>query len=121
VGQLRVAEDAEIGGQNVSLARLLAGHPTSRDGGAGDGSSGLSSDLRPLISEIVKRVVTVKQVRPSSAVGEVGPGAWVCVRPMRRASAGAAVCAAVPKVRDRRSEIRNEAPAGWPDATPSDL
>jgi hypothetical protein len=64
-----------------------------------------------LISEIVKRVVTVKQVRPSPPSslrwGEVGPGAWVCVRPMRRASAGAAVCA-----RSRRG-CGQEADDGW--------
>ena len=34
--------------------------------------------------DIVKRVVTVKQVRPSPLRrGEVGPGAWVCVLPVR--------------------------------------
>jgi hypothetical protein len=37
----------------------------------------LTSDLRPLISalfDIVKRVVTVKQVRSSSRWDEIGPG-----------------------------------------------
>ena len=47
--------------------------------------------------DIVKRVVTVKQVRPSPLRrGEVGPGAWVCVLPVREHRQGAAVCAAVP-------------------------
>ena len=46
--------------------------------------------------DIVKRVVTVKQVRPSPLRrGEVGPGAWVCVLPVREHRQGAAVCAAV--------------------------
>jgi hypothetical protein len=50
----------------------------------------LSSVLCSL--EIVKRVVTVKQVRPSPLRrGEVGPGAWVCVLPVREHRQGAAV------------------------------
>jgi hypothetical protein len=44
--------------------------------------------------DIVKRVVTVKQVRPSLSSslrwGEVGPGAWVCV-PMREHRRGCRV------------------------------
>jgi hypothetical protein len=63
--------------------------------------------------EIVKRVVTVKQVRPSPLViVELGRGrAWSMG--MRaagaRASAGAAVCATVPKNRFRRHRDQQEA------------
>ena len=71
---------------------------------------GLSSVFCPLLFDIVKRVVTVKQVRPSPLRrGEVGPGAWVCVLPVREHRQGAAVCAAVPENRSRSAEHSEEA------------
>jgi hypothetical protein len=68
--------------------------------------------------DIVKRVVTVKQVRPSPLRrDEAGPGAWVCV-PMREHRRG---CRVRIGPRDQRSAIRDQkgkAPAAWPEVTP---
>jgi hypothetical protein len=77
------------------------------------------SELCPF--DIVKRVVTVKQVRPSPLRrGEVGPGHGYAKKPMREHRRGGVGA----QLRGWRSEIggrKSEASAAWPDVMSSDI
>jgi hypothetical protein len=72
----------------------------------------LTSDLRPLISDIVKRVVTVKQVQPFRLAG---PGHGYAKTPGREPWRDEAYASAS-EVRDQRSEIRRRARRRRPGA-----